>query len=113
MKKLLLFVILIVLSVSLFADPNEDLHNGDESVIPTAEIQCENIWKNCCYIFEFNSWKIFDLLKNKSKIKDKEVKNMELSIKVEHIGNTLKDFSEKTFCFRCGCFQGGGLELTP
>jgi len=43
MKKLLLFVILIVLSVSLFADPNEDLHNGDESVIPTAEIQCENI----------------------------------------------------------------------
>ncbi len=43
MKKLFLFVILIILSVSLFADPNENLHNGDESVIPPAAIQYENI----------------------------------------------------------------------
>lgn len=43
MKKLFLFVILIILSVSLFADPNENLHNGDESVIPPTEVQCENI----------------------------------------------------------------------
>lgn len=30
----------------------------------------------------------------------------ELRYKVEYIGNTKEDLSEKQFCFACGCFQG-------
>ena len=34
---------------------------------------------------------------------DKTIKYEVISVK-----NTKRDMSEKTFCFACGCFQGGG-----
>lgn len=31
---------------------------------------------------------------------------------IEYLGSNVKSFSEKTFCFVCGCFQGHQDELT-
>lgn len=35
----------------------------------------------------------------------KEVENMKYNVIKK--GETRKSFAEKTFCFYCGCFQGG------
>lgn len=32
----------------------------------------------------------------------------ELQYRVESVGKKVDETSEKTFCFSCGCFQGGG-----
>ena len=39
----------------------------------------------------------------------KKVKDIRtLSYRIEHEGVSTAELLEKTFCFACGCFQGGG-----
>jgi len=43
LKKFILLMMLIILSIALFADPNEDIEDGTDSTIPPTTIQNQTI----------------------------------------------------------------------